>query len=92
MPSISLDDRLRELCARAAATNDSDQLSPILAERLDACWMGRSGINTQKAMFGLIFRMQRKRLPLPSPVTNVRRVFADSVKLHAKLLRPRVDF
>jgi hypothetical protein len=32
MHTFSLEDRIRELCIKAAATNDSDQLSPILAE------------------------------------------------------------
>ena len=32
MPSVSLEDRIRELCAKAVETKDSDELSPILSE------------------------------------------------------------
>jgi hypothetical protein len=32
MASINSDDRIRELCFKAAATTDSHQLSPILEE------------------------------------------------------------
>jgi hypothetical protein len=32
MPSTTLEDRIRELCAKAVAAKNSDQLRPILSE------------------------------------------------------------
>jgi hypothetical protein len=66
MPSVSLEDRIRELCAKAVETKDSDQLSPILSEL-------RAALHEQNARArGMIAERARQTISHNEPPTRTK--------------------